>query len=153
MSTCGVAVMLATGIFIGLDIPSYRKNLEADLATTAAMVSANSQAALAFNDDKYAREILAGLEAKSLVLAGCLYKEHGTLLTSYERAGSGVTCPQKVPTLPPASFLSARLATSQPVMGQDQQWGTVYLVATQQPLRDRLRWYLFLTAKIGRAHV
>src|SRR3982751_4294521 len=75
MSTCVLAVMLATGIFIGMDIPSYRRSLEADLATTAAMLSASSQAALEFSDEKFAKELLGGLTAKPVVLAGCAYGE------------------------------------------------------------------------------
>ena len=148
MSTCGVAVMLATGIFVGRDIPQYRQNLEADLNTTSMLLSASSQAALMFNDAEYAGEILAGLNAKSFVLAGCLYGEKGALLTSYKRADGGVNCPESMPAVSRSSFLAPQIATSTPVMLEGQKWGTVYLVATQQPLRDRLRGYLFLTAII-----
>ena len=64
MSTCVVAVVLATGIFIGLDVPQYRRSMEADLDTTAAMLGASSQAALQFGDDRYATTLLGSLSAK-----------------------------------------------------------------------------------------
>ncbi|HUS22947.1 MAG TPA: response regulator, partial [Aeromicrobium sp.] len=149
MSTCGVAVLLATSIFIGRDIPEYRRNLEGDLATTASMLSAGSQAALEFGDDNYARELLGGLAAKPLVLIGCAYKEDGTKFVGYERPATGVTCPATVPkTAIATSFLAPRLSSSKPVMLDGRQSGTIYLEATQQPLRDRLRGYLFLTAVV-----
>ena len=69
MSTCGIAVMLAIGIFIGLDLPSYRHGLELDLTSTAAMAGANSKAALAFGDEEAAAETLSALSAKPLVIA------------------------------------------------------------------------------------
>ncbi|MEO7274811.1 MAG: CHASE sensor domain-containing protein, partial [Vicinamibacterales bacterium] len=149
MSTCGVAVMLATGIFIGRDIPEYRRNLESDLTATAAMLSAGSQAALEFNDEKYAKELLGGLAAKPVVLVGCAYRDTGELFVGYEQPSAGVTCPPTVPTSSQAStFLALRLSTSEPVMFQGRQSGTIFLEATQQPLRDRLRGYLFLTGLV-----
>ena len=146
MSTCVVAVVLATGIFIGLDVPQYRRSMEADLDTTAAMLGASSQAALAFGDDRYATALLGSLSAKSVMLAGCAYDDKGGLFVTYERPGTGVTCPSTVPTSStPASFLAPHLITSHPVMMDGQRVGTIYLVASQQPLRDRIRGYLFLT--------
>ena len=80
------------------------------------------------------------------MLAGCAYDDKGGLFVTYERPGTGVTCPSTVPTSStPASFLAPRLITSHPVMMDGRRLGTIYLVASQQPLRDRIRGYLFLT--------
>ena len=149
MSTCAVAVMLATGIFIGRDIPEYRRNLESDLNATASMLSAGSQAALEFNDESYAKELLGGLAAKPVVLVGCAYRDTGALFSVYEQPSTGVKCPETVPpSSAAATFMAPRLSTSKPVMFQGRQSGTIFLEATQQPLRDRLRVYLFLTALV-----
>jgi two-component system sensor histidine kinase/response regulator len=146
MSTCGVAVMLAIGIFVGLDIPSFRHGLELDLSSTAAMTSANSKAALAFGDEDAAAETLAALAAKPLVLAGCLYRQDGTLFAAYRRQGDGTSCPRSMPSGDTTSFLRNRMSTAQIVVHQNRQLGTLYLEADMQPLRDRLRWHAALTA-------
>jgi two-component system sensor histidine kinase/response regulator len=148
MSTCGIAVMLAIGIFIGLDVPTYKHGLELDLTSTAAMASANSKGALAFGDEEAAGETLSALSAKPLVLAGCLYRQQGTLFATYRRQNDGIACPSAVPTGSTTSFLANRMTTAQVVVHQKRALGTLYLVADMQPLRDRLRWYAALTAVV-----
>src|SRR6476660_6279119 len=85
MSTCGIAVMLAIGIFIGLDVLSYRRGLELDLESTAAMASANSKGALVFCNEQATTETLSALSAKPHVLAGCVYRGDRTLFAAYRR--------------------------------------------------------------------
>jgi len=145
MSTCGIAVMLAIGIFIGLDLPSYRHGLELDLTSTAAMAGANSKAALAFGDEEAAAETLSALSAKPLVLAACLYRQQGTLFAAYKRPDTLIDCPPAAPTGGTTSFLDNRMTTTHVVVHQQRQLGTLYLAADLQPLRDRLRWYTALT--------
>ena len=145
MSTCGIAVMLAIGIFIGLDLPSYRHGLELDLTSTAAMAGANSKAALAFGDEEAAAETLSALSAKPLVLAACLYRQQGTLFAAYKRPDTPIDCPAAAPTGGTTSFLGDRMTTTHVVVHQQRQLGTLYLAADLQPLRDRLRWYTALT--------
>jgi two-component system, sensor histidine kinase len=146
MSTCGIAVMLAIGIFIGLDLPSYRHGLELDLTSTAAMASANSKGALAFGDEEAATETLSALSEKPLVLAGCLYRQQGALFASYRRQNTDIACPAAAPTGGSTSLLANQMTTTQAVVHQQRQLGILYLVADLQPLRDRLRWYAALTA-------
>src|SRR4051794_33796059 len=107
--TCAVAVILALAIFIGLDVPSFQRTLATDLSTTAAMVGANSTAALAFNDEAAAKETLSALAAKERVQAGCLYGPDSRLLASYRPAASDSVCPDSAPTEGQRSFLANRM--------------------------------------------
>jgi signal transduction histidine kinase/CheY-like chemotaxis protein len=143
-TTSGIAVVLALAIFIGLDIPAFQCTLERDLATTAAMAGANSNAALAFRDDAAAAETLSALSAKERVLAGCLYNAAGDLVASYQRAGVRGACPAVPPTTNESSLGRNRLSVVQPVVHQDRTLGSLYLQADLQPLRDRLRWHVML---------
>ncbi len=140
--------MLAIGIFIGLDLPSYRHGLELDLTSTAAMASANSKGALAFGDEEAATETLSALSEKPLVLAGCLYRQQGALFASYRRQNTDIGCPAAAPTGGSMSFLANQMTTTQAVVHQQRQLGILYLVADLEPLRDRLRWYAALTAVV-----
>jgi two-component system, sensor histidine kinase and response regulator len=148
MSTCGIAVMLAIGIFIGLDLPSYRRGLEVDLASTASMSGANSKAALAFGDEEAAAETLSALSAKPLVLAACLYQQQGALFAAYKRPGAPIECPSAAPAEGTTSFQGNQMTTTHAVVHQQRQIGTLYLAADLQPLRDRLRWYAALTGVV-----
>jgi signal transduction histidine kinase/DNA-binding response OmpR family regulator/HPt (histidine-containing phosphotransfer) domain-containing protein len=146
LSTCGIAVLLAIGIFVGLDVPVYRQGLERDLVSTATMANANSKVAVAFADADAASEILSALSAKPLVLAGCLYGQDGHVFAAYRREPNGTACPARVPTGDSGSFFANRITTSQKVVGQGREFGTLYLEADLQPLYDRLRWHAALTA-------
>ncbi len=147
-ATSGIAVVLALAIFIGLDIPAFQRTLERDLATTAAMAGANSNAALAFRDDAAASETLSALSAKERVLAGCLYNAEGTLVASYRRADVADPCPAWPPLKGENSLRRNRLSLVQPVGHQGRRFGSLYLQADLQPLRDRLRWHVVLTAVV-----
>ncbi len=146
LSTCGIAVLLAIGIFVGLDLPVYRSGLERDLVSTATMANANSKVAVAFADADAATEILSALSAKPLVLAGCLYGQDGHVFAAYRRQVDGTPCPAGVPSGDSGSFFANRITTAQKVVDKEREFGTLYLEADLQPLYDRLRWHAALTA-------
>ena len=95
------------------------------MTSTAAMASANSKGALAFDDEEVAAETLSALAAKPLVLAGCLYREDRKLFAAYQRPESGSACPAVVPTPVPALFLARRLTTTQVIAHQTRALGTL----------------------------
>jgi signal transduction histidine kinase/DNA-binding response OmpR family regulator len=109
------------------------------------MASASSKVALAFSEVDAASEILAALSAKPFVLAGCLYGEDDRLFATYSRKTGGTTCPGSVPTGDSASFFANRITTLEPVVHQNQEFGTLYLEADLKPLYERLRLHAALT--------
>jgi signal transduction histidine kinase/CheY-like chemotaxis protein len=145
MTTGAISVVLALGIFIGLDIPAFRRALARDLQSISAMTAANTNAALAFGDEPAARETLRALGAKEGVIAGGLYRSDGALFAAYERPGGGA-CPVHPPKAGGTSFFRDRMSTVSPVLHQRRPLGTLYLVSDLQLLRARIRWHATLTA-------
>jgi signal transduction histidine kinase/CheY-like chemotaxis protein len=146
MSTCGIAVALALGTFVALDLPSFRNALVVDLSSATVMVGANSTAALAFGDTDAATETLSALSAKERVRVACLYRHDGNLFASYTRPQVNATCPGTPPETGSASFSRNRIVAVQTVAHQARPLGTLYVEADLEPLRARIRWYGALTA-------
>jgi two-component system, sensor histidine kinase and response regulator len=147
-ATCAIAVGLALAIFITVDITSFRRMISTDLSTTAEMVAANTTAILAFDDADEATKLLEFLEAKSMVLTGCLYGAQGKLLAFYRRAGVERACPAYVPSTVENSLIANRMSVVQPVIQEERQIGSVYVESNLQLLRDRLRWNAFLAVLV-----
>lgn len=84
--TCCAALLLA-----GLALATYeqiniRKRLVADLATTAAMTSANCSAGLVFNDPAAVEQTLKSLATQPHIVRACIYGKSGQPFAYYQRA-------------------------------------------------------------------
>ena len=88
--------------------------MTAEMATVGNIIGANSTAALTFNDEAVASEILAALKPYTEVRSACLYDAQGHLFSSFLRFGESLGCP---PTPGPdgVRFEGSRLAQSSPV--------------------------------------
>jgi PAS domain S-box-containing protein len=96
MLTCVTAVMLACAGFVLQDVIDERNNLNDDLGALGAMIAANSNAALTFNDHKTAEEVLSALRTKPSVFSGCIYDDRGLPFVTYFN-GPPVAFPESFP--------------------------------------------------------
>lgn len=80
--TAGVALLVAFVLLMAYQFVSGRRQLLEELHTEASIIGANSSAALVFNDEKAAREILSAIEMTPRILNAALYRADGTLLVS-----------------------------------------------------------------------
>ena len=87
LSTTLLALSLACMGFELYERASYRKAMTSELSALAETVGANTTAALAFNDEKSATDMLAALHAERNIMAACLYDNHGNIFAEYRRAG------------------------------------------------------------------
>jgi uncharacterized membrane protein affecting hemolysin expression len=85
MLTSGVALLLACSAFVIYELLMYRVIMTRELSTIAQIVSETSTAALAFNDQRAARETLAVLKAEPRIVAGCIYTSDGRVFAKYVR--------------------------------------------------------------------
>ena len=65
------------------EIHSYKQTAARNLSTMAEIIAANSSAALIYDDQKVAAELLAGLSAEPEIVAAALYDKNGKLYASY----------------------------------------------------------------------
>ena len=91
--TCGSALLLSSGLFVGKEYLTYRQALLLRLDSLVRILGANSQAALVFNDPKAAGDTLASLASEPDVAAACLYRPDGNLFASYPALPKDAACP------------------------------------------------------------
>ncbi len=82
-----LALTLPCISFASYDWLVFRYSLVPDLETLAEILGANSTAALSFNDQNAAVELLSALRAKPHVRKAIIYNAEGTPFASYVRAG------------------------------------------------------------------
>ena len=81
--TSGVVLVLTCAAFFAYEFWTYRQAMVRQLSTLGAIIAANSTAALAFDNQEDAQEILAALQAERHIVAACLYDQHGALFAHY----------------------------------------------------------------------
>ena len=90
--TTGLAVMISFVLLMAYQFVSGRRQLLDEFHTEASIIGANSSAALIFNDQKAAAEILASVRLTPRILGGALYHLDGTLF-AYDNDPDGVFPP------------------------------------------------------------
>src|SRR6185436_12745173 len=93
--TTVAALVLTRTVFLGYEFLNFRQATLRQLSTVGEVIAANSSAALAFQNEDDAKDILAALKAEQHVTAAALYDGTGRLFAKY---------PASVPDdlLPPA---------------------------------------------------
>jgi len=87
--TTGLAVMITFVLLVAYQFVSARRQLMDELHTEASIIGANSTAALIFNDQKAAGEILATVRLTPRIIGAALYHLDGTLF-AFENDPGGV---------------------------------------------------------------
>ena len=149
-TTCASLSLMgfALGIF---ELISHRRTMAAEMAAVSQIIGANSTAALTFNDDAAAKEILRALGPRRDIRAACLYDLGGHLFSSFHRPGDRTVCPAS-PSPDGAAFGSEGFVQSSPVMLESERVGTLRLVATQVSLWRHMQLFgvvLVITAAVS----
>lgn len=131
------AALIATAIvFVIYSWFSARETISDNLTAVSDVFARNTTAALSFNDDAAATEILATLQAESEVSLACIYqKSTGTqalLFSSYRRNINHVGCPSNTPKLQ-QNFSSRTLQMLQPIILGNDTIGHIYI---ERELKD-----------------
>jgi signal transduction histidine kinase len=112
------------------------------------VISANSTAALAFDDRKAAGEILASLKAEPYVEAACLYDARGRIFSKYPSSLSDSVFP--APGMRERySFSLTGIEAFHHVMQNNTFLGTLYIRSDAQAVYGRLRLFSLIAAAIA----
>jgi diguanylate cyclase (GGDEF)-like protein len=135
-------VLLAafTAAFVFERASSHRA-LGQDLSSLSEVVSANSTAALSFEDARSATEILSTLRLRPNVVTAGLYTSDGRVFAAYYRADSPRDL---VPVRPEPEGMrqeGGHFTIFRPVVHDGQRVGTLYLKADRSEAERRLRRY------------
>ncbi len=156
--TSGAVLLLTGAAFLAYEVSAFRQTTLQQLSTLGEVIAANSTAALAFDNQKDAEEILAALRAEAHVVAAGLYDKEGRLFSKYP-ANLPANAFPRAPEPDGYRFEDAHLAGFQPVVQRDsKRLGTLYLKSDLEAMDERFRRYagiaaLVLTASLLVAYV
>src|SRR5262249_5895511 len=77
------ALLLAGLMFYGLEVRNFRAHLVEEMESIAALLGANSQAALEFEDPKAGQQALAVLADDTRIISATVYNSSGAVFASY----------------------------------------------------------------------
>src|SRR5882724_1647847 len=140
MLTSIAVLLLTAAAFMFYDLITFRQALIRNLETTASIIADESTAALAYGDEKTAREILAPLRADPQIVRAGLYDTRGNLFVRYPATEPVHLFPLS-PGHPGYHFEKGSLVFFMPVAEGDKQYGTLYLKSDLRALYARLRLY------------
>ncbi|MEN8254140.1 MAG: response regulator [Verrucomicrobiota bacterium] len=143
----GLAIMLA---FAVNDITTMRRNLFDNLSGSAAMLGANSAAAISSGDGQAAAGILAALRAKPWVVAARLHLPDGGMFAEYKTRHCGFSGNrQEVPVRGEARFSKDGFAhLVQPIVLDGETIASIHLVSDLSELQAKARHRLLIMAGI-----
>jgi len=137
MSACGLALVLSSISFLLHELTKYRASMVSELSVLAEVVSANSAAALVFDDPASAGEILAALSAEESVVCAAIFNTNRQVFATYSRQDPLPQLPQPA-TRVGHSFQHDRLDLFMPVKFDGKWIGTVFVRADMVKLKRSL---------------
>jgi signal transduction histidine kinase len=140
-TTSAIALLLAFVAFSIQNIYVFQEKQKSKLAVLAAVLADNVQAAVSFNDQKTAEELLSSLKVESHIVAGAIYGEDGQLFTAYKK-GAPDAQPEFVHGVRQL-YRKGHFHSYWPIILDNQNIGTVYLKSDNDELMDLIRTYLF----------
>jgi PAS domain S-box-containing protein len=146
--TSSFALLLMGSALIAYELVTFRRALAVNMGVLAQIIGSNSTAALAFDDPKSAREILAALSAEHQVTAAAVYDQKGQLFASFPENVPLKRFP-KQPGSDGLKFEQPHLVMFQPIVQQGTRLGTIYLQADLGEMYSRLSVYGTLLLLVG----
>ena len=141
LSATVMALVLACMGFAIFERARFRAGAVTELATLADMLGANSAAALAFNDQNTAQEMLSALRTEPHVLAACLYDEQGIIFAEYRRSGLASNFQMPSRHEPRHEFGAQSLVLYRNVFLNGDRTGSIAIVSDLTGFRDQMLGY------------
>ena len=148
-----VALVLVAAFMLVFDTHNFRVEMVSDLESLTRMIGENCTAALTFNDDVAAREILRSLMVHPEITSAVVLRLDGSVLARYERGGTDTQGPSFSRT-PHDEDAGEHLAATQDVVLHGETQGKVTIRSDLSALHARVRnhamvWGIVLLAVTG----
>jgi len=147
----GVVLLVTCISFFVYEFYTFRKSTLEKLSTIGNIISANSTAALAFDDHEGAKEILSALKTEPHIVAACLYDKDNNLFSVYPANLSRNAFPAKPDLNTGYHFSNLYVEGFQPVLQDSRTMGTLYLRSDLGAMYDRLKLYLIVVVFVAAA--
>jgi len=145
LMTCSVVLLLACGILAVYQMLDYRKMVARDMSILAEVVSQNTRAALAFDDQTKARDNLAALKSEPSVVAACIFDDEGAPFATYQDTNTTVQLPAH-PGKDGINYEASGLVVYHPIVLNNKRLGTLFIEADLKGVHDRLLLFAGIAA-------
>lgn len=145
------SALLLAGLFLDAFVyVSLKKQLVEDVSVEARIMAENSSAAVAFDDGDVAASMLGGLQVSPTIRAAELRGPSGQVIARYaaphaDAVASSGLLGQALGAGQGHAFAADHLIVQTPVLQNGHGVGTLRLVATLAPLRQRMTIYVLAT--------
>ena len=147
MLTAVVVLAVTVAAFMAYDLVSFREASRRNLTTLAQVTADNSEAAVAFDDEKAAAEILSSLRLDPQILVAGLYDKTGALFVRYPTNAPDSSFPNNPST--GYRFAGGHLFVVQSVVSRDnKRFGVLYLESDLRYFYERVEIYSAISALI-----
>ncbi len=136
LMTCAAVLAVACALLVAYERHDFRRAIVRDTTVLAEILGKNTRAALAFQDEAAAREILHALQSEDHIIGARLYAG-GAPFADYVRAGARVFFSDK-PAADGAVFEPGHLAVYRPVRLNGKRLGTIHLQIELAGIHARL---------------
>lgn len=149
--SAGSALLAAWLVFAVGATLKLREDVMLRLDSLLQATAWNAQAALAFEDDRAARETLSSMRVDNSIVYACLLRADGSMLTEIRIRPDAKQMCRPVVSARPAFVLPPALHLVEPVLVDDEQVGTLYVVADLTRARQTLSRFLLVMAAFAAA--
>jgi signal transduction histidine kinase len=139
----GVALLIFAAALWVYQSDVYHGALLREMSALSQTLADSSAAALAFRDDKSARETLEVLRAEPRVYSACLYRNGNVLVAAYSANKGKSKCPA-LPGPDRSSFSDANLTVVQTSRLKGEVAGQLYLLVDLGDIYQQLRQLAFM---------
>jgi signal transduction histidine kinase len=145
--TCGAVLLMTCTSFVAYEVYTFRQTTLQHLSTLGQIVAANSTAAIAFQSQEDAEEILSALKAEKHVELAILYDNDGNVFAVYPFDTIGNI--PRIADIPNGyQFTTNHLEGYQPVVEGTQRLGTLYIKFNLQAMEQRFRLYFMIVVLV-----
>jgi two-component sensor histidine kinase len=138
--TITIALIVACLAFIVYENISFRNTVLRELYINAEIIGNNCTAALAFNDQKTAEEILSALRAEGNIVSAAIYKTNDRIFAKYLSKGVKPDFPKTV-GFDRLEFKGNYLTRTRPIILDNEIIGKVYMKYDLQEMHARFTRY------------
>ncbi len=153
--TSGFALLAASMVSLVVAYMNVKQSLLERSQVLAGIVATNSAAALAFDDEKTANEVLSSLQSEPTVVSAVLFKDDGSKFTSYFRELKTLEASiveeqdglaERKHQFTQADFRvhQKHIDIFQPVFVQENYLGYIHLASSLEPLYEEMLGYIFI---------
>jgi len=142
------ALLVASAALFAFQIYTFRQNFMRDLAALAEIISANSTAAITFDDGDSAREILAGLRVKQHITNAFIVLPKGRIFARFGENDGAIPL-SEYPLQTGFRFKGGDLLQTQEIRLDNEKIATLYLRSDYgRVYGDLLHLFLFALAAV-----